>query len=76
MWGTYPREQISPDESIATFTGCDADLLNGARTIFLISYAIIGVFTCVTCTFLGLVVGEVLRDVERAQAAGRGGPMV
>jgi len=72
VWGTYPREDISATESIATFAGCDATLLNSARGIYLVSYAII-LFFCVTgCALLGLIAGEVLREADRASAAGGG----
>jgi hypothetical protein len=34
VWGTYPRLDISPTESILTFEGCDADLLAGVSSSF------------------------------------------
>ena len=64
VWGTFPRDDISYDEPIGTFAGCDAGLLNGARTIYLITYACAGVFIVGSCIFCGIVAGEVARHVD------------
>jgi len=84
VWGTYPRDDISPDEPFATFAGCDRDLLNGGRNIYLATYTLGGLTLLIFCAMMSQVLSVVSDEMEKqsaARAAGgvgvrRGPPMV
>ena len=65
VWGTFPRDDISPDESIATFRGCAAPLLHGARFLLLLTYATILTSVCSACCMCAMTLGAVARAAEQ-----------
>ena len=68
VWGTYPRTDIRPDEPWADFKGCDADLLNAARTIYFWTYGII-LFSCFSfCAVMGVVLAAAEEAAGEARA--------
>lgn len=76
VWGTYANPDISWDQSMETFRGCDPDLLGGARMVMLVSYLIGGIILTTSCCFCCLTLAVVGREVERmeySQRAGGGG---
>ena len=73
VWGTYPRPDIRWDEPMATFEGCDPDLLGGARLVMLASYAVGGLILTASCCFFCITIAAVGREVERMERAQRAG---
>jgi len=82
VWGTYPRDNISsmegPVGGAVTFEGCERDLLNSARLIYIASYIVIGisvVFLCTICAIVASAIGDLAVEVveeTRQQGAARG----
>ena len=73
VWGTFPRDDISPSEPVSSFSGCDADLLHAARTLLCVSYVVIAL-TCVSgCVMVTLIArgvhDQVAEQVRAARAA-------
>jgi hypothetical protein len=60
VWGTYPRYDIDPNEPISSFSGCGAELLGGARLIFIITYVLMGLGCC--CLSMVCVFAMATRD--------------
>ena len=74
VWGTFPKNDITPDEPWSTFSGCDPSLLGGARLVFLICYVLIACSIGALCILLvtiaaaldGAQVGGTMRSDGRA----------
>lgn len=66
----YYRQDISWDESIATFHGCDASLLGGARTVMVVTYVIGGGTVLLLCCACGLTFAYLAEEIERHERHG------
>ena len=64
VWSTYPRDDISAEETIATFRGCAAPLLNGARLLLMLTYATILTSLCSACCMCAVTFAAVARAAE------------
>jgi len=74
VWGTFPRDDISMSESIESFRGCDASLLNGARIIYLCTYALMGSALCMFLAVMSAVLAELKRVAAQQQRAAGADP--
>lgn len=64
VWGTYPREAISWDESMATFRGCDPSLHSAASRVLLITYLLGAMTLSGVCCACGLAVAALSAEED------------
>jgi hypothetical protein len=64
--GTFPRDDITWDEPVSSFQGCDAALLDGARRLLMMTYIFLGLallpVCLVCCTLFAAVAGASVVD--------------
>jgi hypothetical protein len=67
VWGTAKRTDISADEPVSTFKGCDAELLQGARNVYVATYIILGIGLCAMCMLCGHIAAHAEVAASTAQ---------